>query len=82
MPDGAWRTAAQYDGWPNGLALCADGRFAIADHKLGLLRLDPASGAIQPLLARRGGEAFKGLNDVIVSRAGDLYFTDQGNTGL
>jgi gluconolactonase len=81
-PDGAWRTAADYDGWPNGLALCADARLAIADHKLGLLRLDPASGATLPLLARRGREAFKGLNDVIVSAAGDLYFTDQGDTGL
>ena len=81
-PAGAWRTAVHYDGWPNGLALCADGRLAIADHKRGLLSLDLVSGAIEPLLERRGREAFKGLNDVIVSRAGDLYFTDQGDTGL
>jgi gluconolactonase len=72
----------EYDGWPNGLAWCADGRLAIADHKRGLLLLDPTSGTVEPLLARRGREDFKGLNDLIVSRAGDLYFTDQGDTGL
>ena len=81
-PAGEWQLLAEYDGWPNGLALCADGCLAIADHKRGLLRLDPARGAIEPLLARRRREAFKGLNDLVVSRAGDLYFIDQGDTGL
>lgn len=81
-PAGEWELMAEYDGWPNGLALRTDGRLAIADHKQGLLLLDPASGALEPLLLRRRREAFRGLNDLIFSRAGDLYVTDQGETGL
>jgi gluconolactonase len=79
---GEWQLLAAYDGWPNGLALRADGKLAIADHKRGLLLLDPASGLLEPLLVRCRREAFRGLNDLIFSRAGDLYFTDQGETGL
>ncbi len=34
-----WSLVAEYDGWPNGLALHADGSLWIADHRRGLLRL-------------------------------------------
>jgi gluconolactonase len=77
-----WSVAAEYDGEPNGLAWHPDGRLLIADYKNGILALDPASGAVTPLLARRNSERFKGPNDLIVASNGDLYFTDQGQTGL
>lgn len=82
-PDGStWTLIAEYDGWPNGLAIHRDGRIFIADHRLGILCLDPASGRITTILDRAWREGFKGPNDLIFARNGDLYFTDQGQTGL
>lgn len=37
---------------------------------------------MSPRLARRNLERFKGPNDLLFSSTGDLYFTDQGQTGL
>lgn len=81
-PDGGFTVAAEYDGHPNGLRIHRDGRIFIADRKRGLLLLDPASGAVRPLLEGPGGGAFLGLNDLTFAQNGDLYFTDQGETGL
>jgi len=80
--DGAWTTVAEYDGEPNGLAYHPDGRFLVADYRRGILALDPATGRIETVLARVNGEGLKGVNDLVLSRNGDLYFTDQGQTGL
>ncbi|WP_424814514.1 SMP-30/gluconolactonase/LRE family protein [Roseococcus sp. YIM B11640] len=81
-PD-AWTLVAEYDGEPNGLALHPDGRrMFIADYKQGILALDLATGAVTPALTRRNSERFKGPNDLVFGRNGDLYFTDQGQTGL
>ncbi|TCI00295.1 SMP-30/gluconolactonase/LRE family protein [Roseococcus sp. SYP-B2431] len=80
---GEWALVAEYDGEPNGLALHPDGRrMFIADYKQGILSLDLASGAVTPALGRRNSERFKGPNDLVFARNGDLYFTDQGQTGL
>lgn len=80
---GEWTPVAEYDGEPNGLALHPDGtRMFIADYKQGILALDLATGAVTPALARRNSERFKGPNDLVFARNGDLYFTDQGQTGL
>ncbi|MCK8786065.1 SMP-30/gluconolactonase/LRE family protein [Roseomonas sp. NAR14] len=83
-PDGReWQLLAEYDGEPNGLALNRrDGRLYIADYKQGILALDPRSGRVEPVLTRRNSERFKGPNDLVFARNGDLYFTDQGQTGL
>lgn len=43
-PSGEWTLALGYDRWPNGLKLHRDGRVFIADHRLGLVVLDPATG--------------------------------------
>lgn len=79
---GAWTLVAEYDGEPNGLKLHADGRAFIADHKHGIMRLDTASGAVEPVLDRPKLERFKGCNDLFFAGDGALYFTDQGQTGL
>jgi len=79
---GEWELVTQYDGWPNGLKLHQDGRFFIADYRLGLMVLDPARGTIEPLLETAYSEGFKGLNDLHFASSGDLYFTDQGQTGI
>jgi gluconolactonase len=77
-----WEVVAEYEGWPNGLAAGSDGSLLVADHRHGLLTLDPATGAIAPLLETVGSEGFKGLNDVIAGPGGSILFTDQGQTGL
>jgi gluconolactonase len=81
-PSLEWRVIAAYDGEPNGLAWHPQHQLIIADYKNGVMKLDPAQGEVQPLLARRNSERFKGVNDLIVARNGDIYFTDQGQTGL
>jgi gluconolactonase len=80
--DGAFHLVAEYDGWPNGLRFHRDGRAFIADYKHGVMTLDPASGKVEPWLVRAGAERFKGVNDLFFAANGDLYFTDQGLTGL
>jgi gluconolactonase len=81
-PDGVFTLVAEYDGEPNGLKIHRDGRLFIADHKRGLIAMDPASGKIDTVVERAHGEAFRGLNDLIFAANGDLYFTDQGQSGL
>jgi gluconolactonase len=79
---GEWELVVQYDGWPNGLKLHRDGRFFIADYRLGLMVLDAGAGTVTPLLATAYSEGFKGLNDLHFASNGDLFFTDQGQTGI
>jgi len=81
-PEGEFTLATEYDGEPNGLKIHKDGRIFIADYKNGLMLLDPGSGAVTPFLERRRSERFKGPNDLFFASNGDLYFTDQGETGL
>jgi gluconolactonase len=77
-----WELVVEYDGWPNGMKLHRDGRFFIADYRRGLVALDPRSGRVEPLLESAYSESFKGLNDLHFASSGDLYFTDQGQTGI
>jgi len=81
-PAGDWTLVAEYDGEPNGMKLMDAGTLLITDYKHGLLRLDIASGSTTPYLERRNSERFKGVNDLVFDAAGNLYFTDQGQTGL
>jgi gluconolactonase len=81
-PDGKFTLVAEYDGEPNGLKIHRDGRVFITDYKNGIMLLDPKSGSVTPVLERRLTERFKGVNDLFFTANGDLYFTDQGQTGL
>jgi gluconolactonase len=81
-PKGEWDLALAYDGWPNGLKIHRDGSIFIADYKNGLLKLNPKSAAIEPVLETAFSESFKGLNDLHFADNGDLYFTDQGQSGI
>ena len=81
-PDGAWTLVTEYDGWPNGLKIHRDGSVWIADYRRGILRLDPASGAVEPVVTHRHSESFRGCNDLFFARDGMLYFTDQGQSGM
>ncbi len=79
---GEFDLAAEYDGEPNGLKFHRDGRGFIADHRHGIMLFDPASGTITPYCDRVRLERFKGTNDLTFASNGDLYFTDQGQSGL
>src|SRR5262245_14143965 len=81
-PDGEWTLVTEYDGWPNGLKIHRDGRLFITDYKRGIMLLDAASGRVTPLIETVRSESFKGGNDLVFAGNGDLYFTDQGQTGL
>ena len=81
-PQAAWDLVVEYEGQPNGLKIHKDGRIFVADYRHGLMVLDARSGRIAPLIVGYNGEHFKGLNDLVFASNGDLYFTDQGQTGL
>jgi len=82
-PRGEWDIVVEYEGEPNGLKIHRDGRMFITDHRQGVLLLDPKKGSVTPFLEGPAkGERFKGVNDLIFASNGDLYFTDQGQTGL
>ena len=79
---GDWSLVADYDGWPNGLRFHKDGRVLIADYKNGIMKLDPVSGRVSEFLTHINSEAFKGVNDLVFDSKGQLYFTDQGQSGM
>ncbi len=81
-PDKAVELVVEYDGEPNGLKIHRDGRIFVADHHHGLMLLDPAGGRIDLFKGGPEKERFKGVNDLVFASNGDLYFTDQGSTGL
>ncbi|MEW5420961.1 SMP-30/gluconolactonase/LRE family protein [Amorphus sp. 3PC139-8] len=81
-PEGHIHCELDYDGQPNGLAIHKDGRIFIADCKNGILVFDPASKQLETFLDRILLQPFKGPNDLTFASNGDLYFTDQGQTGL
>jgi gluconolactonase len=81
-PDGAWTLVVEYDGWPNGLKIHPNGRILVADYRHGIMQLDAKAGRMLPVLTARNSESFKGCNDLHIASNGDIYFTDQGQTGL
>ena len=81
-PHGEFDVVAEYDGEPNGLKIHKDGRIFIADYKNGIMQLDPSTGTVTPHCDRYRVEGLKGVNDLVFAMNGELYFTDQGLTGL
>jgi gluconolactonase len=80
--DLTWTCVLESDGWPNGLALHADGSLWIADYRHGIQRFDTTTARLDTVLGHRNSESFKGVNDLVFDTAGRLYFTDQGQTGM
>ncbi len=76
------RSSVEYDGWPNGLKIGEDGRILVADYMHGIMQLDAKAARMQPVLTSRNSESFRGCNDLHIASNGDIYFTDQGQTGL
>jgi gluconolactonase len=72
----------EYEGWPNGLKIGADGRILVADYRHGIMECDAKAGRMRKVLTSRNSESFRGCNDLHLASNGDIYFTDQGQTGL
>lgn len=81
-PSREWSVVTQYAGFPNGLKIHADGRIFVTDRKLGIMVVDPVSGKVDTFLGADKLPGYKGLNDLFFASNGDLYFTDQGETGF
>ncbi|MEY4749193.1 MAG: hypothetical protein RIQ60_1407 [Pseudomonadota bacterium] len=79
---GAWEQVAKWDGEPNGAKFLNERELLVTDYRNGLIAVDVVSGAVRPFLDRRNSERFKGVNDLVFDSRGNLYFTDQGQTGL
>ena len=79
---GVWDLVAEWDGEPNGMKFLDEHELLIADYRNGLMACDVRSGAVRPFLERRNSERFKGVNDLVFDSRGNLYVTDQGQTGL
>ncbi|MFT5391755.1 MAG: gluconolactonase [Gammaproteobacteria bacterium] len=86
---GRFEVVVEYAGAPNGLAVHADGSVWVADRHNGIVRVDPVRGTWDQVLERLPSQsitgsdtAFKGINDLTFDHDGNLYFTDQGATGL
>lgn len=81
-PSLEWQLIAEYEGEPNGMKRLDADHFVVTDYSNGLMRVHIATGKVEPLLERRNTERFKGINDLVFDSQGNLYFTDQGQTGL
>ncbi len=81
-PEGEFELIIEYDGEPNGMAFDADGRLFIADHKHGVVIASLEERSVSFHLTRLRRERFRGLNDLMFDAAGNLYFNDQGQTGM
>ncbi len=83
---GQWTLIIEYDGQPNGMKFLSPKEVLITDYQKGLLVLDIESkgdrSSLRPFLTHKNSESFKGLNDLFIASNGDVYFTDQGQTGL
>jgi gluconolactonase len=79
---GEWTQVAEYDGEPNGMKFIDAHTLLVTDYKNGLMRVDVRTGHVTPHLQRRNTESFKGVNDLVLDAEGNIYFSDQGQSGL
>jgi len=79
---GEWDMIAEWDGEPNGMKFLCPNELLVTDYRNGLMIVETRTGNVRPYLARRNTESFKGVNDLTLDSHGNVYFTDQGQTGL
>jgi sugar lactone lactonase YvrE len=69
---------AEPGGRPLGLAFAPDGRLVVANHGLGLQAISP-DGGVETLVDEVAGERILFANDLDISRAGVVYFSDSSS---
>lgn len=77
-----WTLITEYDGEPNGMKFLSERILLVTDYKNGLMRINIDDGTVEPYLERRNSESFRGLNDLTIDSKGNIYFTDQGQSGM
>ncbi|WP_324261024.1 SMP-30/gluconolactonase/LRE family protein [Altererythrobacter sp. H2] len=80
-PHGQCHELLRSDDLPNGQAIDADGNLIVA-RRGGLMRVDPVTGTITPLVEQFEGEPLDIANDLSVDRHGGIYFTVPGRSNL
>jgi sugar lactone lactonase YvrE len=80
MGTSSLRITNRYDGSPRQNISTSNPR--TNNQKQGILEFDPSTGVVKPKMTRRHLERFKGPNDLIVDSKNNIYFTDQGQTGI
>lgn len=75
-PDGTVTQVGDTGGRPLGLELDPDGRLVVLDAHRGILRLDPATGAVEQVLAEVGGRPMAFCNNGAIASDGTLWFSD------
>lgn len=73
---GSTRRVADTGGRPLGLELLPDGDLVVCDARLGLLRVDPASGEVEVLVGEVHGEPMRFCNNAAVAADGTVWFSD------
>ena len=63
-------------GRPLGLELCDDGDLLVCDAHRGLLKVDPATGDVETLVAEVDGVPMKFCNNAAIQRDGTIWFSD------
>ncbi len=69
-------TIADTGGRPLGVEVDPDGGLVVCDARLGVLHVDPKSGAVRTLLDRIDGQDMVFCNNAALGRDGTVYFTD------
>jgi sugar lactone lactonase YvrE len=76
-PDGSSaQVVTDTGGRPLGLAVARDGRLLICDSHRGLLRYDPATGAMETLVAEVAGQPLTFCSNAVESSDGTIFFTE------
>jgi len=69
-------SVARTGGRPLGIEVDSDGRLLVCDARKGLLRVDPATGAIEPITDSVGGARMVFCNNAAIASDGTVYFSD------
>lgn len=75
VPSGSVETIADTGGRPLGLEVCADGSILVCDSRRGLLRVDPASAAVEVLVASVDDGPLNFASNVVADDDGTIYFS-------
>jgi sugar lactone lactonase YvrE len=67
---------ARTGGRPLGIEYDADGRLVVCDARRGLLRVDPASGAVETVIDSVSGRRMRFCNNAAVASDGTIWFSD------
>ena len=67
---------AHTGGRPLGLELDPDGRLLVCDARRGVLRIDPATGAVEPVADSVAGRKMEFCNNAAIASDGTVWFSD------